>query len=315
MSEVSRTDLRTAEATVSVCGLLSEKKLELTTDASGKQRVIRGYVVIKTDDTNFVTLNVWTNEFTSKGAENPSFKNMMTVLNEHQSIADVGEEAATKVMCKKGSLEPNTYIGKEDLMEHTNVRYRASFITKVNSEEYFPKAEFEVEGVVNAIMEEVNRDGEPTGRLKFKIYVPTYRGVEPLEFFVGEENADDFANNLERGQTARFYGIIVNKTIVEEKVIKMTLGKGERVERDTTKIFELVVNGGVGPYDDERAYDTEVIQKGLVERDLRLQKEKEEAAAKKKSGGQTGAGSMGIAQTAGAGRPLPKFNASSFANM
>lgn len=312
MSEVSRTDLRTAEATVNVCGLLSEKKLELTTDASGKQKVIKGYVVIKTDDTNFVTLNVWANELTSKGTENPSFKNMMTVMNEHQSIADVGEEAATKVMCKKGSLEPNTYIGKEDLMEHTSIRYKASFITKVNSEDYIPKADFEVEGFVNAIMEEVNREGEPTGRLKFKIYVPTYRGVEPLEFFVESEDADDFSNTFERGTTVRFYGSIVNKTVVEEKVIKMTVGR-DRVERNTTRTFELVATGGVGPYDDERAYDAEVIQKGLVERDLRLQKEKEEAASKKKSGGQAGANMMGA--STGVGRTLPKFNAGNFANM
>ena len=310
MSETSRTDLRIAEASVKVCGVLSEKKLELTQDASGK-KVIRGYVVIKTDDTNFVTLNVWANEFTTNGEKNKSFENMETVLNEHRSIAEVGEEAATRVYCKRGNLEPNTYIGKEDLREHTGVRYRTSFLTKVAQDKYFPKAEFEVEGFVDSIMEEVNREGEPTGRAKFKIYVPTYRGVEPLEFYAEAENVDEFTNGVDRGQTAKFYGDIVNRTIVEKKIIKMTMGK-DREEEDTTRIFELIVNGIIGPYDDDRAYEPEVIQKGLVERNLRLQKEKEEAEAKKKSGAQMGT-MNGMASTTG--RTLPRFTASNFANM
>lgn len=307
MEEV-RTDLRRADAFVKVCGVLAEKKLEIQTDAEGKNS-IKGNVVIKIDDTNFITLNVWANELTQKGERSKSYDNMLTVMNEHQSIAEVGEEAATRIECRRGNLEPNTYIGTEDLMEHVVKRYRTSFLTKVNDmSAYNPTAEFEVEGYIDAIFDEVNREGEQTGRLRFRIFVPTYRGVEPLEFFVPAEIADDFRDSFERGQTTKFYGDIVNRTIVDKKELKLAVG-GTRTETTTNKIFELVANGATDAYDEGLAYSAAAIQQGLVERDLRLRREKEEKSAGKRGNISTG---MTGAATSAQSRPLPQFTGSGF---
>lgn len=303
MSEETRTDLRQADAFVTVEGILSEKKLEEVTGSDGK-RTIKGSVSVKVGDTNFITLNVWVNEFTSKGDVNNAFAGMKTVMNEYQSIAEVGEEAATKVFCKRGQLQPNSYVGKEDLMVHTGVRYSVSYLTRVAPDKFSPRAEFGVEGFINTILEEMDKEGQPTGRLKMGLYVPTYRGVEPLEVIVPEEIASDFDSNFDRGQTTKIYGDILNCSIVKEKEIKLVVG-GVRKEKSTSWINELRATGAEAAYDDGREYDSEAIQKGLVERELRLKKEAEEAAEAKKKGT--------TSQAAATGRTLPKF--SGFANM
>lgn len=304
MSEETRTDLRTADAFVTVEGILSEKKLEEVVGDDGK-RTIRGTVTVKVDDTNFVTLNVWVNEVTAKGAVNNAFAGMQTVMNEYQSIAEVGEEAATRVFCKRGQLQPNSYVNREDLMIRTGVRYSASYLTRVAPGAFSPRAEFEVEAYINTMIEETDKEGQPTGRIKMGLFVPTYRGVEPLEVIVPEEIAEAFDSTFERTQTTKIYGTILSGAIVKEKVIKLVVG-GERKEKSTTWINELQATGATAAYEEELEFATEAIQKALVERDLRLQKEKETAAeAKKKGSAATTATSTG--------RPLPKF--SGFANM
>lgn len=305
MSEETKTNLRVATAEVEVRGILSEKDLEEKIDAEGKHS-IRGNLVVQTDDTNFVTLNVWVNELTQRGDTNRAYAAMQTVMNEYHSIAEVGEAEATRVYCRRGTVEPNSYVGKEDLAIHTGVRYRANFLTRLRETEFEPKAEITVEGYINSIAEEVNRDGDLTGRLRVNLYVPTYRGVEPLEIFVPEDKKDDFETAFDRGKTIRVYADIVNKTIVDKKEIKLTVG-GTRYKTETKPVRELVFNGGYGPLEDGQAYAPEAIAQALVERDLRLQKEKEEAEQAKKSGGNTH-------PAAGGTRPLPRFT-NTFANM
>lgn len=309
MSEEVKTNLTVATAEVEVRGVLSEKDLEEKIDADGKHS-IRGNLVVQTDDTNFVTLNVWVNELTQRGDTNRAYAAMQTVMNEYHSIAEVGEAEATKVYCKRGTVEPNSYVGKEDLMVHTGVRYRANFLTRVKEDDFEPKAEIRVDGYINSIAEEVNRDGDMTGRLKVGLYVPTYRGVEPMEIIVPEDRRDEFENAFSTTQTIEVYADIVNRTVVDKKEIKLTVG-GTRYKTETKSVRELVFNGGDGPFDDEKAYAPEAIAQALVERDLRLQKDKDDAAQAKKTGGNVRPG--GAAPATGA-RPLPRFT-STFANM
>ncbi len=292
------TNLRQADAYVAVEGILSEKKLEMTKGADGSN-VIRGSLVIKTGDTNFTTLNVFVSELTSKKEPNKAYEGMKTVLDEYKSIAEVGEAEATKLACRRGNLQPNTYIHRETYDEVVNVRYSASFVSRVTNEaEYHPRAEFEVEGYVSSITREIVRE-EETGRLKVKLIVPTYRGTEPLELIVPEDLADDVDNTYEVGQTGKFYGELKNNIIVEDNVIKMAIGR-DKVEHKTTYINEIVVTGATAPYEEEREYSSDVISQAMTERSLRLDKEKEEVKNNKKSS------PMSTPKPV-TGRTLPKF--------
>lgn len=293
------TNLRQADAFVTVEGILSEKKLEMTKSTEGIN-VIRGSLVLKTGDTNFTTLNVYVNELTSKNEPNKAYEGMKTVMEEYKSIAEVGEAEATKVVCRRGNLQPNTYIQRETYDEISNVRYSASFVSRVlNEVEYSPRAEFEVEGYIASIVNEV-KQGEETGRLKLTLIVPTYRGAEPMELIVPEDLADDVDSAYEVGQTARFYGELKNNVIVENNVIKMAIGK-DRVESKTTYVNEIVITGASEAYEEEREYASEVIAQAMTERSLRLDREKTEAKENKKS-------SAVSTPKPVAGRPLPKFS-------
>ena len=94
-NNVKQTNLRQADAKVSVCGIVSDKKLEMKTENC--VRTIEGIITIKTYDTNFVQMRVRCADKKKDGTENKAFAGIMTVMNEYKSIADVGEDEADKV--------------------------------------------------------------------------------------------------------------------------------------------------------------------------------------------------------------------------
>lgn len=301
------TTLRNVTANLEVAGVLSEKNLEITTDKNNR-RVIKGYLVLKVGDLDFVTVNVYVGELTTKGDPNSAFTGMQTVMNEYKSIAEVGEVDATRLVCKKAQVQPNSYVGKEDLMVHENVRYSGSFFTRVNNVANFePKAEIELEGYVQSIIEEYDLNSEPTGRLKVKLYVPTYRGVEPMEAIIDSTIASDFSDLVSLGQTVYLAGKLVNRNIITEQVIHMAMG-GDRVKTSSKRTSEIVFNqADVYDLDDPKSLSDEAIRASLVERDLRLDSEKEKLTNEKKN-----VNGYGRQQsTMATGRTLPRFTANS----
>ena len=89
------TNLRQADAKVSVCGVVSDKKLEMKTENG--VRTIEGTITIKTSDTNFVQMRIRCADKKKDGTENKTFAGVMTVMNEYKAIADVGEDEADRV--------------------------------------------------------------------------------------------------------------------------------------------------------------------------------------------------------------------------
>lgn len=300
---MNETKLRNADANLEVEGILSEKALELITDKNNKN-VIRGYVVFKLNDLDFVTVNVYVSEFTKNGEQSKAYPNVLTVMNEYKSIAEVGEDAADRVRCKSVQVQPNSYVGKEDLMVHENVRYSASFFTRITDPtKYEPTARMEIEAYVQSVIDEFTVQGEATGRLKVKLYIPTYKGVEPMDAYISETIAEDFKDMVSIGQTVLLAGMPINRNEVKENVIHMAMG-GDIVKKSSKRISEIVFDQA-NPYDedDPKSFSTEAIRAGLVERDLRLKKDKEQLELAKKTGGATSAVKPAAAQ----GRTLPKF--------
>lgn len=302
MTEENKNTLRQAEALVNVEGILSEKKLEKAVDSEGKE-IIRGSLKIKENDTNFITLNVYVNRYTKDGKENNAYAGMVTVMDEYQSIAEVGEEAATRVRCGKGALKPNTYVDKRTGDVKTNVRYDATYVSRVDDlTKYEPKAKFEVEGYIVSMIPEVKKD-EETGRLIVNILVPTYNGIEPMVITVGDDLASEFEGMFEPGQTARFFGILKNNVIVEEKVIKMALGKSE-IKKSYDYVDERFLTGAQDPYEEEQAYSAEAIKKAMADREMKLENDKKKVAEAKQNANKAAV----TANVSNTGRPIPKFS-------
>ena len=251
-NNVKQTNLRQADAKVTVVGIVSDKNLEMTTKDG--VRTIEGTLTIKTADTNFVQMRVRCADKKRDGSENKTFAGVMTVMNEYKSIADVGEDEADRV---RASGQINLFRSNNNGNEI--VSYTSNFFTRVkNTQNVEPKAEFEVEMYIEKFIPEFNKDGEETGRYKIEGWVPTFNGIEPLTLFVPQELVDAASDAYQSKQTARFYGNIIQNVTYETKEIPMAFGVKKKVEPQF--INELVVTGGSIAYDAET--EDEVVKGG-----------------------------------------------------
>lgn len=269
---MTETNLRQADNIVRVEGFLSEKDLKV--DVDNGNNVIKGKVVIKIDETNFVRFSVYVGEKTKNNESNPAYTGLVTVMKEYKSIAEVGEEQADRIRVTRGQLKPFLWNGKE------NMGYQATFFNRIKPEDTFsPKAEFEVEIFISNIVPEMARDGEDieeTGRLIVKGWFPTYNGIEPIELIADQDKADAIESLFAPGQTTKFYGDINNTKIEVVKEIPLVLGP-PKVERTTTYKNELLITGAVAAYDEDspiKPYDRDVIEAAKQERENKI-KEKQ----------------------------------------
>ena len=275
-NNIKQTNLRQADAKVAVAGIVSDKKLEMTTKDG--VRTIEGTITIKTSDTNFVQMRVRCADKKKDGTENKAFAGVMTVMNEYKSIADDGTDEADRV---RTSGQINLFRSNNNGNEI--VSYTSNFFNRIKpNQDYEPKAEFEVEMYIKTLVPEINKDGEETGRYKIVGWIPTFNGIEPLELFVPEELADVVSNTYEPKQTARFYGEIVQNVTYE--TIERPMAFGVKKETKANFINELVVTGGSPAYDAETEeevvkggnqipYNPDTIQAAIEERDRRIKEE------------------------------------------
>lgn len=266
------TNLRQANTKAYVEGIVSDKKLEIKTE-NGQNR-IEGSVTIKTSEKNFVQFHVYCNQMTKDKKESKTYPGLLTVMNEYKSIADYGEEEADRV---RVSGVFNLFRGKNS---ETRLSYNANFFNRINDDSFEPKAEFEVEGFIKAIVPEVDTEGQETDRIKVILWVPTYNGIEPLELIADKENANEIDNIYDIGQTTVFYGNIINNRIVTTTEKPVAFGK-PKVETRTSFVNELVITGGEAPYEDEVGdrvpYNKDVIQAAVQERENQIQEERNKA--------------------------------------
>ena len=276
-NNVKQTNLRQADAKVTVAGIVSDKKLEMKTENG--VRTIEGTITIKTSDTNFVQMRVRCADKKKDGTENKAFAGVMTVMNEYKSIADDGTDEADRV---RTSGQINLFRSNNNGNEI--VSYTSNFFNRIKpNQDYEPKAEFEVEMYIKTLVPEISKDGEETGgRYKIVGWIPTFNGIEPLELFVPEELADVVSNTYEPKQTARFYGEIVQNVTYE--TIERPMAFGVKKETKANFINELVVTGGSPAYNAETEeevvkggnqipYNPDTIQAAIEERDRRIKEE------------------------------------------
>lgn len=266
------TNLRQADAKVNVEGVVAELSLNEEMDATLGCNKVSGYLTVKTSDTNFVRFNININEKTKAGAENKAYAGIKTVMNDYRSIDAVGEENADKVRVN-GDLNPyhSTQTGQDVL------GYKSNFFNRVIGE-YNPHAEFDVEMFIANITPEIDREGEETGRLLVKGWVPQYNnGVEPLTLVVPEDLADAVDSTFEVGQTARFYGDVINDRVVIKREVPVAIGK-PKVETRTITKNELIVTGATEPYEEgvsqEKPYPADTIKAAIQARKDRIESRK-----------------------------------------
>ena len=271
---MAETNLRQAEAKAVVAGVVSDKDLQVVTE-DGVTR-ITGYVTVKTSDVNFVRFNVNVNEKTKAGTESKPYAGIQTVMNEYKSIAEVGEEEATRVRVT-GDVRPYT-----DKNGHRAVGYRSNFFNRIkNDADYEPRAEFSIELYIASIMPELDSEGVETGRMLVTGWMPTYNGIEPITLVADGEVGKAIESEYEVGQTVEFYGDIMNNRIENVTEIPVKIGKPRRKVTYENK-NDLLINGASEAYEEgvteNPPYNADTIQAAIQERNNRLEEAKAQAS-------------------------------------
>ena len=297
---MKETNLRQANTNVTVEGLVSEIALEEKKGERGNS--ITGSITVKTSDVNFVRLSVMSSEYKTNGEPNTVYPGIKTVMDEYKSINKDGEEEADYVNVKgQLNMYHNYQRGTDDMGYRGSYFNRRPRIEEYDEEtETGPRATFDVEVFIQTINPEMGHDGDETGRLLIKGWVPTYNGIEPITLVAPEEIANDIDSIFSPGQTVKFYGDLVNNRIETKVEIPVVIGK-PKIERRVSYKNELVITGASEPYEEGgevEPYKPEVIRAAIKERENEIESKKNEANAKK-----------GNTKPSGAvkGRTLPNF--------
>ena len=262
------TNLRQATNQIECRGILAETDVQQDVNpTNGKQR-LNGTITIKIDELNSIRFNVRA-DATKKDSNdpNPAYDNIKKFLENSTPISVGGEQSATRVYTKSGKLNP--YHSSANNQDYLN--YSLSFIgeDKGDAENFEPIAEASVELYVQSIVDEFDKEGQPTGRAIVKGWMPTYNGIEPLSLIAPADIADDVRDAYEVGCTACFFVDIVNNRVTKTTEIPTRIGK-PRTKVEYFYTNELIITGASEPYEEgiteEAPYDGDAIRKAIQER-------------------------------------------------
>lgn len=286
--------MRQAENKVFIEGILSEIDIvERTyTKDDVQNNALAGQIKVRVeqkingvDKILEIPVHVFVNEMTKKGTKNPAYESIDTVRREFISIASgAGVEGADRIRISGASIQMNEYWADENRLS-SYPRINASFVQRVKRDEFTPKAQFSTELVVSKMINEVDKDGVETGRLKVEGILPQYGGrVDVVPFIAENPNVvDAITQYWQPKDTVKVSGKLNFSSTVE--IYTEEQGFGEPIEKKRTiNVSELVITGGSQtPLEGDFAFNEEEIKNALAERKTRLENRKAKELARSSS--------------------------------
>lgn len=254
---------------VNIVGLLSENNVEQR-NKDGRNYVTGNFKIQVTPD-NIVTVNVFSFEDTKKGTKNPAYTQIMSVCEKGVSLAacDGDVTKATKIRAGSCRLEENMFASRFNSNVVSTPRISGSFFTLgVNDE---PKANFSCGIFIKNIKDEINSDGDETGRLIIEGVFEQYNRWDVMNFIAESKQAVDYIRaNWSIGDTVNINGKIISKTITQTISNEVENGFGEPEEETRTyHRIEYIITSGSEPKEDTFAYDKDKVKEGLIDRERR----------------------------------------------
>ena len=286
--------MRQAENKVFIEGILSEIDIveRTCTKDDVQNNALAGQIKVRVeqkingvDKILEIPVHVFVNEMTKKGTKNPAYESIDTVRREFISIASgAGVDGADRIRISGASIQMNEYWADENRLS-SYPRINASFVQRVKRDEFTPKAQFSTELVVSKMINEVDKDGVETGRLKVEGILPQYGGrVDVVPFIAENPNVvDAISQYWQPKDTVKVSGKLNFSSTVE--IYTEEQGFGEPIEKKRTiNVSELVITGGSQtPLEGEFAFNEEEIKNALAERKARLENRKAKELARSSS--------------------------------
>lgn len=278
--------------TVRLVGYLKENLLEMVENSRG-ENVIRGSIIVATNDHDSHKVQFYVPEKTKNGEDSAEFEAMKSLLPENTiSIAQYLKSTPTANYATASNMSSKIWVmarfeeyatksGERETSMITLKGFKAGYKTATESSPFTPSASFSCDVYLNKIENETDEEGKDTGRLLIEGYCSQYDGsVFKIDFVAPEEDniASYIKGHYKEKDTVTLNGDLVSLSYLEkpENTDKQQFFGRAIEERSVIKfIRERVIRGGSkDPIHDgeEGSITTEQIKDGLVIREEKIKK-------------------------------------------
>lgn len=213
-------------------------------------------------ETSDIQVGMFATEFTSTGKQNPAWKSLNDLM--HMNTAqNVGVDRASHVRLTGTTLQENNFVSRSGQLI-TGWQLRGSFINEAKVSDV---ASFVTDIFIMDMHDEVNREGDTTGRLIVKGGIVQYGGkLDIVEFIVESPDAVEYiSRNWEVNGTVTVKGRI---RVLSQEEETQSSGWGEDIPDTTTRFVRelIIVTGDDECKEEDFAYDPVEIKKAFNER-------------------------------------------------
>ena len=244
-------------------------------------------------ETSDIQVGMFATELTSTGKQNPAWKSLKD-LELLKTAQKVGIENASHVRLTGATLQENNFVSRTGNLIN-GWQIRGSFINEAKVSDI---ASFTTDIYIMRMMDEVDREGDTTGRLKIQGGIVQYGGkLDVVDFIVESPDAVKYiSDNWTENTTVNVKGRI--RVLSQEEEVQAS-GWGEDVPETTTRfVRELIITAGDdGPKEEDFAYDPAEIKKAFIERKAAIEQLQINA---RNSAPKQGAGSANAPETSNA---------------
>ena len=279
--------LRQAENRVKIEGILAEIDIKPGSFNKNGQMMesIGGSITVKVtqkisgeEKELAIPVHMFASKLTNKGTPNPAYESIKKIADEYTSIAasENGEDGADRIRITGASIRMNEYYSADGRLI-SFPRVNASFVNRISKSECKPEATFTAEFVVANKDEELDRNGEPTGRYRIDAIIPQYGGrVDVVPMFAQSKGVIDAVSTYwEVGNTVKANGRLDFSATTETTLEEVDFGEPIEKTRTINRSDLIITGGSQEPLEGEFAFDNAEIQNALAERKLRLEKQKD----------------------------------------
>lgn len=240
-------------------------------------------------ETSDIQVGMFATEFTSTGKQNPAWKSLND-LKLMKTAQNVGVDNASHVRLTGATLQENNFVSRNGQLIN-GWQIRGSFI---NEAKVADVASFVEDIFIMSMDDEVDREGDTTGRLKIRGGIVQYGGkLDVVDFIVeAPDSVEYISRNWEVNSTVTVKGRI--RVLSQEEEVQSG-GWGEEVPETTTRfVRELIITTGDDqPKEEDFSYDPVEIKKAFNERKAAIEQLQINARA---SAPKQGAGSANAAE-------------------
>ena len=227
------------------------------------------------EETSDVQVGMFATEFTSTGKQNPAWKSLND-LKLMKTAQNVGIDNASRVRLTGATLQENNFVSRSGQLINT-WQIRGSFINEAKTSDV---ASFVTDIFIMDMSDEVDREGDTTGRLIIKGGIVQYGGkLDVINFIVeAPDTVEYISRNWEVNGTVTVKGRI--RVLSQEEEVQSS-GWGEDVPDTTTRfVRELIITTGDDECKEEDfAYDPVEIKKAFNERKAEIEQKQINARA------------------------------------